>query len=49
VTQFAGTFFGGTEVIAHVLDLFISFILTTALFAMIYKFLPDVRIQWRDV
>ena len=21
----------------------------TALFAMIYKFLPDVRIQWRDV
>jgi membrane protein len=26
-----------------------SFALITALFAMIYKFLPDVRLEWRDV
>jgi hypothetical protein len=33
----------------HALDLLISFVFVTALFAMIYKCLPDVRIQWRDV
>jgi len=27
----------------------ISFIITTLLFAMIYKYLPDVRIKWDDV
>jgi membrane protein len=27
----------------------VSFVFVTALFAMIYKVLPDVRIQWRDV
>jgi membrane protein len=27
----------------------ISFIITTLLFAMIYKYLPDVRIGWKDV
>ena len=35
--------------LAHGLDLLISFVLTTVLFAMIYKYLPDVRIEWRDV
>jgi membrane protein len=36
-------------VIAYSLDLVISILLVTALFAMIYKFLPDVQIRWRDV
>jgi membrane protein len=27
----------------------VSFLIVTALFAMIYKLLPDVRIEWRDV
>ena len=49
LTQFMGSFLGGAEILAHGLDLFISFFFVTALFAMIYKFLPDVRIQWRDV
>ena len=49
LTQFMGNFLGGAEILAHGLDLLVSFILVTALFAMIYKFLPDVRIQWRDV
>jgi len=33
----------------HVLDLALSFALTTLLFAMIYKVMPRVRIAWRDV
>jgi membrane protein len=47
--QWIGSLLAGAEFIAHALDLLMSFILVTALFAMIYKFLPDVRIQWRDV
>ena len=34
---------------AHTLDLFVSFAFITLLFAMIYKFMPDVRIAWSDV
>ena len=33
----------------HVLDVGLSFALTTVLFAMIYKVIPRVRIAWRDV
>jgi membrane protein len=49
LTRWIGTFFGGTQVIAHALDVIVSFVLVTALFGIIYKFLPDVRIKWRDV
>jgi len=31
------------------LNFLFSFLVITALFAMIYKLLPDVRLQWRDV
>lgn len=48
-TLILGGRFGGAEIIAHVVDLLFSFLLTTALSAMIYEYLPDVRIQWRDV
>jgi membrane protein len=33
----------------HLIDMVVSFALTTILFAMIYKFMPRVRIAWRDV
>ena len=33
----------------HVIDVLVSFALTTLLFAMIYKIMPRVRIAWRDV
>jgi membrane protein len=33
----------------HLVDLGLSFALTTALFGMIYKVIPRVRIAWRDV
>jgi membrane protein len=31
------------------LDIFISIVIITALFAALFKFLPDVKIKWRDV
>ena len=34
---------------AYILDLTISFAFITLLFAVIYKFVPDVRIAWKDV
>jgi membrane protein len=49
LTRFIGSLFGGAAVIAHLLDILISFGFITLLFAMIYKFLPDTRIQWEDV
>lgn len=33
----------------HLVNILVSFSLITLLFSMIYKYLPDVRIQWRDV
>src|ERR671934_262211 len=33
----------------HLIDIALSFALTTLLFAMIYKIMPRVRIAWRDV
>ena len=48
-TQFTSHLLGTTAFLAYGLDLVISFGFVTTLFAMIYKFLPDVRIEWRDV
>jgi len=33
----------------HLLNFLFSFVVITFLFAMIFKFLPDVKIQWREV
>ena len=30
-------------------SMFVSLIVTTALFALLFRFLPDVRLRWRDV
>jgi hypothetical protein len=37
------------EAIFHILDAALSFLVITALFAAIYKVIPDVRSEWRDV
>jgi membrane protein len=42
-------FIGRFVTLAYALDVLVSLLLITSLFAMIYKFLPDVRIHWRDV
>lgn len=39
----------GAEVILKTLNFVVSFAVVTLLFAMILRFLPDVKIQWRDV
>jgi membrane protein len=48
-THLMGELIGGSAGVAHALELSVSFISVTTLFAMIYKFLPDVLIRWRDV
>ena len=40
---------GGWEAVAHGVNFVVSFVLTTALFAMIYRFMPQATIEWRDV
>jgi membrane protein len=39
----------GWEGLAHGVNFVVSFVLTTALFAMIYRFMPQATIEWRDV
>ena len=39
----------GWEPLVHAVNLALSFVLTTALFAMIYRFMPQATIEWRDV
>jgi membrane protein len=44
-----GPAFKDWETAAHFIDVLLSFGLVTVLFALIYKFIPRVRIPWRDV
>jgi len=41
--------FAGWERVAYATDVAISIVLATAVFAMIYKTMPRVRIDWKDV
>lgn len=41
--------FGKGEAIAHMLDLGVSLVMTTVVFAMIYKIMPRAKVQWPDV
>lgn len=49
----AGTYFTSflpaPEAALHVANSLLSFVIITGLFAAIYKIMPDVRIEWRDV
>ncbi len=47
LTRFAGL--EGVGVVGEAVNFLVSFVVVTLLFAMIYKFLPDVKIGWRDV
>ncbi len=46
---YMGTAFPGVAVLWEALDVLVSLVVITALFAMIYKVLPDVKLAWRDV
>lgn len=37
------------EALAHAIDILFSYAVGTALFAMIYRFMPQVHIRWHDV
>ena len=41
--------FGNWEVLAHSVNIVVGFAVTTVGFAMIYKLMPRVRVQWHDV
>jgi membrane protein len=41
--------FGAWEVTLQVVNLLVSFGLVTLIFAMIYKIMPRVKVEWRDV
>jgi membrane protein len=47
--QYASNKFPTFLAIAHPIDAFGSILIVTLLFAMIFKYLPDVRIAWGDV
>ena len=47
--KFWGPMFKDWETAAHLIDIGVSFVLVSVLFAMIYKLIPRVRIAWRDV
>src|SRR6202171_1588627 len=49
VENFFDTFMTQWAVILPVIDLTLSFAMTTLLFAMIYKYTPRERLAWRDV
>ena len=44
-----GPLFGGWEVLLQAVNLIVGFGLTTTIFAMIYKWMPRVHVQWHDV
>lgn len=44
-----GGFFGSWEVLLQVINGVVGLILTTLIFAMIYKWMPRVKVQWHDV
>ena len=41
--------FGGLEILAHAATFAFGFVVTTLGFALIYKLMPRVKVQWRDV
>jgi membrane protein len=41
--------FGGWATLAQAVNFVFSFAMVTVIFAMIYKIMPRVRVQWRDV
>ncbi len=45
----SASFVPAYEVLLHTVNALVSFVVITGLFAAIYKVIPDVKLQWRDV
>ena len=44
-----GGVFGGWAMLAQIANTLVGFVLTAVVFAMIYKYMPRVRVRWDDV
>ena len=49
MANWLGGLMPGSETLAQILNLALSLVMITLLFAMIFKFLPDAKIAWHDV
>jgi membrane protein len=49
MANWLGGLMPGSETLAQILNIVFSLAMITLLFAMIFKFLPDAKIAWRDV
>lgn len=49
VSEFPSGLAPDTILLARTLDIIVSFVVVTILFALIFKIIPDVKIEWRDV
>ena len=49
MSEFAAGSLPGSSILFRVLELAVSFAVITSLFAMLFKYLPDVRVPWREV
>lgn len=49
IGEFSSSFMPGETVLLHIANFILSLIILTFLFAAIYKVMPDVHIEWRDV
>ena len=47
--SFWAPMFGGWEILLQIVNFIVSLVVVTALFALIYKFLPRAKIGWHDV
>lgn len=47
--EFSSSLLPTPEITLHIINLLVSFVVITLLFAAIYKLLPDVLLEWRDV
>src|SRR4051812_45214877 len=46
LSKWWGPAFAGWQVLAHSIDVAVSFVLMTVIFAMMYKIMPRVKVQW---
>jgi membrane protein len=49
ITSYFSYLLPGANVIWHLADLVVSFGVVTLLFALLFRYVPDVRVSWRDV
>lgn len=47
--RYAGSFLPGSETVWMLIEMVVSFAVVTALFAMLFKFLPDAPVRWSEV